>query len=151
MKKNILENVRIIVLAGILSLGVGVAFAGWTPAPSSAPDNNVEAPLNISSANQVKLGGLWVNALGASNGLVVPDGNVGIGTSGIPSGNIKLEVVGTVKIAGGNPGVGKVLTSDANGLASWQQGSAIYKCADNSLKLDNDTACAGTQVGHLIP
>jgi len=33
------------------------------------------------------------------------------------SGN--LEVAGTVKITGGSPGASKVLTSDANGLASW--------------------------------
>ena len=44
-------------------------------------------------------------------------GNTGIGTQ-TPSS--KLEVAGQVKITGGNPGIGKVLTSDASGLASWQ-------------------------------
>lgn len=44
-------------------------------------------------------------------------GNVGIGTSA-PS--TKLEVAGQVKITGGAPGAGKVLTSDATGLATWQ-------------------------------
>jgi hypothetical protein len=43
--------------------------------------------------------------------------NVGIGTI-TPAA--KLEVAGQVKITGGAPGAGKVLTSDANGLASWQ-------------------------------
>ncbi len=33
------------------------------------------------------------------------------------SGN--TEIAGTLKVAGGSPGAGKVLTSDANGLASW--------------------------------
>jgi hypothetical protein len=42
--------------------------------------------------------------------------NVGIGSS-TPSA--KLEVAGQVKITGGSPGQGKVLTSDENGLASW--------------------------------
>lgn len=42
--------------------------------------------------------------------------NVGIGT---PNATAKLEVNGQVKITGGGPGQGKVLISDATGLASW--------------------------------
>ncbi|MFN8322645.1 MAG: hypothetical protein U0T74_08315 [Chitinophagales bacterium] len=42
--------------------------------------------------------------------------NIGIGT---PSPAAKLEVNGQVKITGGGPGQGKVLISDATGLASW--------------------------------
>ncbi|MFZ5552999.1 MAG: tail fiber domain-containing protein, partial [Bacteroidota bacterium] len=48
-------------------------------------------------------------------------GNVGIGTS---TPGAKLEVNGQVKITGGIPGAGKVLTSDATGLATWQALSA---------------------------
>ena len=44
-------------------------------------------------------------------------GNVGIGTE-LPSE--KLDVNGNVRIRGGNPAQGKVLTSDENGTASWQ-------------------------------
>lgn len=43
-------------------------------------------------------------------------GNVGIGT--ITPG-ATLEVTGQIKITGGTPGSGKVLTSDAAGLATW--------------------------------
>jgi hypothetical protein len=45
------------------------------------------------------------------------NGNVGIGTT-TPTNN--LHVVGTVRIEGGNPATGTVLTSDALGNASWQ-------------------------------
>ena len=48
---------------------------------------------------------------------ITSGGNVGIGTTGPGA---KLEVAGQVKITGGSPGTGKVLTSDASGLASWQ-------------------------------
>jgi len=44
-------------------------------------------------------------------------GNVGIGTA---TPTAKLEVAGQIKMTGGVPGAGKILTSDAAGLASWQ-------------------------------
>lgn len=42
---------------------------------------------------------------------------IGIGTA---NPDAKLDIAGQVKISGGNPGAGKILTSDANGLASWE-------------------------------
>jgi len=57
-----------------------------------------------------------------SNALVMlKNGNTGFGVDNPAN---KLEVNGQVKIIGGNPGLGKVLTSDANGLASWQTPSS---------------------------
>ena len=44
-------------------------------------------------------------------------GNLGLG---VQSAAAKLDVAGTVKIADGTQGAGKVFTSDANGLAGWQ-------------------------------
>ena len=52
-----------------------------------------------------------------TKGFLFEEGNVGIGTTA-PSE--KLDIDGQVKIRGGNPGVDKVLTSDADGVASWE-------------------------------
>lgn len=46
-------------------------------------------------------------------------GNVGIGTS---SPTQTLHIVGSLKFVDGNQGANKVLTSDANGVGSWQTG-----------------------------
>ena len=56
----------------------------------------------------------WVLAMSSD----INNGNVGIGTT---NPGAKLEVTGQVKITGGSPGEGRVLTSDASGLASWQE------------------------------
>ncbi len=48
-------------------------------------------------------------------------GNVGIGTT---APGAKLHVVGQVKITGGSPGANRVLTSDSDGLASWETHTA---------------------------
>ncbi|HRH33521.1 MAG TPA: tail fiber domain-containing protein [Catalimonadaceae bacterium] len=62
-------------------------------------------------------------AVGASNSMVLGNGvNVGIGTS---SPSEKLHVVGSIRMVDGNEGVGKVLTSDANGKAIWQSPAPV--------------------------
>lgn len=57
--------------------------------------------------------------LGSVNGINGATAGVNVGI-GVNSPSAKLEVAGQVKITGGVPGAGKVLTSDATGLASWQ-------------------------------
>jgi len=53
--------------------------------------------------------------------LIDNSGNVGIG---VTNPTAKLEVAGQIKITGGSPGVGKVLTSNGAGLATWQTPAA---------------------------
>jgi len=49
---------------------------------------------------------------------ILPNNNIGIGTT---TPTAKLDVTGTFKLNDGSQGVGKVLTSDADGNASWQK------------------------------
>ncbi len=64
-------------------------------------------------------GGYGIQGL-ASNGAyagIFTGGSVGIGTL---TPVASLDILGTIKISDGSQGAGKVLTSDANGLATWQ-------------------------------
>lgn len=65
-------------------------------------------------------------------------GNVGIG---IINPGAKLEIAGQVKITGGTPSVGRILTSDATGLASWDI-PASDSTEDGQLSLESGTANA---------
>lgn len=73
-------------------------------------------------------------------------GYVGIGTT---NPEAKLEVNGQVKITGGTPGVNKVLTSDAVGLASWSNTSSP-RIIRGSLYLDG-TIATGTGFTASVP
>ena len=66
------------------------------------------------SATDMIFSGIYGNPIHMA---IQSDGNIGIGTS---APTAKLEIAGQVKITGGTPGAGKVLTSDATGLATWQ-------------------------------
>ena len=74
---------------------------------------------------------------------------MGIGTS---SPVAKLDIIGNVKITDGTQGSGKILTSDANGLASWQTpgsgGSSQWTSAGNNI-YNNNTGNVG--IGNSNP
>ncbi len=117
MKTKIISSIKVVVLALMLTLGLSFVYA-WTGPTATPPNGNVAAPLNVGSVRQAKLGSLQVNTAvpGDTNGLDVFGitrlfGNVEVGTALAPS---------TVKIVDGNQGAGKVLTSDANGVAQWR-------------------------------
>ncbi len=66
--------------------------------------------------------------------------NVGIGTA---SPGAKLEVNGQIKITGGTPGIGKVLTSDAKGLASWSASSGTSQWVTSGSNIYYNTGNVG--------
>ena len=94
----------------------------------------------ISTGGKIELS---TNGVGGSTSeIVIENGKVTIG-NGFPT-SPKLEVLGQVKINGGAPGLGKVLTSDATGLATWQTPSA----GGAGLFANNIWA---TTIGHNVP
>ena len=99
---------------------VAAQSSGWVAPTQTPPGGNAAAPINVGESTQSKLGSLRLNTAipGLTYGLDVFGisrffGNVEIGTTTSPK---------TIKIVDGNQGAGKVLTSDANGLASWAAG-----------------------------
>ena len=82
-QNSYLQSFKIIILALFLALGTSYIFASgtWTAPTSTPPDGNTDAPINVGNSGQVKIGGLTLNTGGATNGLLVPSGKVGIGTS----------------------------------------------------------------------
>lgn len=110
-------------LAIIVGLGVALnfVFAAWSEPTALPPAGNVEAPINVGAATQYKSGALGVG------GLLAAYGNV--------------EVSGTVKISGGSPAAGKVLTSDAFGLASWQTAMSSGSVPAGAVMYFNLSSC----------
>ncbi len=73
-------------------------------------------------------------------------GNVGIGTL---NPNQKLDINGQIRIQGGNPGIGKVLTSDATGVASWSTPSGGSNWTVSGDNIYRPTGNVG--VGNIAP
>lgn len=128
-------------LTVIVSASMVVAWSGPT---AVAPSGNVAAPVNVGTDDQVKNGGLSLTSLAvwggsALNGSVWANGDVSIinnhklSVSGISEYtgdqwvNANVRIIGpghTLVLQNGTEAVGKVLTSDANGVATWQTPSA---------------------------
>lgn len=109
---------------------------------SANADIYANAQLNMGSSTFLNF-----STAGASRIVVDNTGNVGIGT---PSPTSKLEIAGQIKITGGSPGLNKVLTSDAAGLASWTTPTFPYSFG-TGLSLNGTTInSVWTQLGNNI-
>ncbi len=88
-----------------LTFVLGTITYAWTGAPEGTPPaNNVDAPVNVGVATQLKSGALGIDGLFRSYGSAIFDGGVKISTGS---------------------GLGKILTSDAAGNASWTSTSSL--------------------------
>jgi hypothetical protein len=101
--------IKTFLIAAVLATGVQVSAQTWTAPVSSPPANNTPAPLNVGASGQTKDGGL---VLGHTLS------NSPTGCSGGPCIGLRIEN-GKLKITDGSQAAGKVLTSDATGLATW--------------------------------
>ncbi len=104
-----------------LILGFGIQFAqAWTSPAAAPPGGNVSGPLTTSGIGQIKAGNLALNTDGIyANALLIPSGNVGIGTV---SPLVELHV----KATAGNADIGtesvdgfKWTMSTESGSGSW--------------------------------
>jgi hypothetical protein len=123
MKKQITQDIKSIVLALIIVLGVSYVSADspWRNAPNPPPTGNPDAPVNVGPDSQYKSGFFQVNAndtsgttnagwgfmvpsapsyfhsLGVANNITTVSGKIGIGTASPAN---KLDVIGDTVVNG---------------------------------------------------
>ena len=54
-KEKIINTLKVIALALVLTAGTAYATSTWTQAPSNPPNGNVDAPINVGNNSQSKL------------------------------------------------------------------------------------------------
>jgi len=94
---------------------------------------------SFTDIGQTKNGGFAVEVNDIQRMVINNAGNVGLNTAS-PTAN--LDVNGSVRLRGGSPGIGKVLTSDTIGNATWQTLANIpatyYTKTTNVVTYNND-------------
>jgi|GEM_PF-713614 len=73
--------------------------------------------------------------------VILKNGNTGIGSS---TPQDKLHVVGNIRMVDGNQAAGRVLTSDANGTATWQSATANVWSLTGNTGTNSNTNFLGT-------
>lgn len=100
-------------LSGVTSgsRNIGIWSLAWSNITTGSNNVMIGSGVQISNAT-------WSDQLNISNWIYGSGGKIGIGTGALATTAI-LKVAGQIEITWWTPGVGKILMSDANGLASW--------------------------------
>lgn len=105
MKKDLLQTLKILIAAIILSFSISAAYA-WVAPTQTPPNGNVAAPINTGATNQVKTGGLGVGAFTANsaqfNGNVTATGKLTVGGGGVQFGDNTVQTTAATKPKLGN-------------------------------------------------
>ncbi len=124
-------------------------FVDGTPTTGSVPAriSFVTGSNSTNRAERLKIGNTGDITIN-NNQLFVQKstGNVGVGNI-LPQA--KMDITGNIKIADGTQGAGKVLTSDANGLATWATagtGSLPTGSANQTLRYNGTTLQASSTI-----
>lgn len=136
MKKKNYSLWSVIILGCIVNAQVGIN----NPTPSAELDIVSKGNTNASKALEIN------NSSNTEMVTILNNGNVGIGNT---APTTKLDInngttAGAVKIVDGTQGVGTVLTSDANGVASWFATPATALYFFSSCMFDGTTDFKGT-------
>jgi hypothetical protein len=114
--------------------GSNSIFIGINTSPLADGDDNEVVIAGGSTYRTVGLGSNTTTIGNSATTFTALMGDVGIGST-TDGGAYKLQVTGdtkltgTLTVTGGTPGVGKVLTSDANGLATWSAPTGVTTLA----------------------
>ena len=109
--RKILSQTALVI--GVILFSAGLqTFAVFTPPTAPPPQADAYAPLNTGPDAQAKIGGLLLNLGGAQNGLIVQQGNVGIGVANPIK---KLEVAGEIVSTGNITSSGDICVTGNGG------------------------------------
>ncbi len=116
----------------VLVIGLTIhTVSAWVEPDQMPPGGNIAAPINTGNTGQIKTGGLILNTGGATLGLIVDRGLVGIGTN---NPQATLDVNGTIR------GTGLNITGNAD-ITGKINAKEIYA---NGVLLSGDNVPLGT-------
>lgn len=119
MKKDIIQSVKLILLSLAIGLGVSYVYA-WTGPQCAPPGCNVEAPVNVSAADQNKVGGLGVGAF-VDTGNAYINGSVGIQNNSYTELlNIGSDAISRAGLSVGSSAGKAVISEESDGYLTFR-------------------------------